>query len=69
MNIVARKIILVLFSTGLIGCGVYILVASLAHPNFYGILRGAGPAIILMALGGYMLWDDFVTPYFRKPRQ
>jgi hypothetical protein len=55
-----RKILLLLFSIGLIGAGAYVLALCLAHPNFYTLLRGAFGAIFLIAMGVFLLWDDFL---------
>ncbi|HEV8016581.1 MAG TPA: hypothetical protein VGP48_13670 [Stellaceae bacterium] len=65
---VMRKALLLIVAVGLIAGGTYLLAQSLAHPNVYSVLRGAGVAVIFVALGAYLLWDDFVKDRFRRPK-
>lgn len=64
-----RKALLVLVALALIAGGVYLLAAAISHPNFYTILRTAGMAVIFIALGAYLLWDDFAKPRSRRTRR
>jgi hypothetical protein len=61
-----RKAFLALFAITLMAGGVYVLGRSLDHPNFYSIVRGAGMAVIFIAMGGYLVWDDFLKQHFRR---
>jgi hypothetical protein len=62
MKVVLRKVLLFLFaSTSMCGGG-YLLFRCLEHPSIYGVLRGGGIATIFIGLGGYLLWDDFISP-------
>ncbi len=61
-----RKILLFLFATGLLAAGAYVLSLCLAHPSIYNILRTGFGAAFLLAMGGYLLWDDFIRPFTTK---
>ena len=61
-----RKLLLLILAIALIAGGLYLLAASMAHPNVYSVLRGAGVAVVFIGLGAYLLWDDFVRGRFRK---
>jgi threonine/homoserine/homoserine lactone efflux protein len=63
-----RKALLLLVALALIAGGAYLFAQTLSHPNFYTILRTAGMAIFI-ALGAYLLWDDFVKPRWRRTRR
>jgi hypothetical protein len=65
MSSILRKGALFLFACAALGAGFYLVFLSLEHPNIYSLLRGAGTGGILIALGGYLLWDDFVRPRLR----
>ena len=66
MSSILRRTALFLFACAALGGGGYLLFLSLQHPNIYSLLRGAGTGGILIALGGYLLWDDFVRPRRRS---
>jgi hypothetical protein len=61
----ARHGMILLFAVCLLTGGVVILVASLAHPNVYGILRGGAVGAFLIGLGGFLLWDDLIVKLLR----
>jgi hypothetical protein len=65
LSSVLRRSALFLFACAALGAGGYLVLLSLANPNFYSLLRGGGMGAILIGLGGYLLWDDFVRP--RRP--
>jgi hypothetical protein len=62
MKIVLRRALLFLFASASLCGGGYLFFRCLEHPSIYGMLRGGGIATILIGLGGYMLWDDFLRP-------
>ncbi|HZB92340.1 MAG TPA: hypothetical protein VE397_12915, partial [Stellaceae bacterium] len=62
MKVVLRRILLFLFASASLCGGGYLLFLCLEHPSIYGMLRGGGMAAIFMGLGGYLLWDDFISP-------
>ena len=64
-----RRILLLLFSLGLIGAGADIFALCLVHPNYYTLLRGAFGAIFLVALGVFLLWDDFLRHFTSSRKQ
>jgi hypothetical protein len=57
-----RKGALFIFACAAIGAGGYLLCLSLVKPSWYSLLRGGAVGAILIALGGYLLWDDFIRP-------
>jgi len=61
-----RKGLLLLFATGLLAAGAYVLSLCLAHPSIYNILRTGFGAAFLLAMGGFLLWDDFIRPFASK---
>ena len=63
-----RKALLLLFAVALMTAGAYLLFRSLSHPTVYSILRGDGIAVTLIALGEYLLWDDFLRQRSRRTR-
>lgn len=64
-----RRLLLFLFSIGLLGAGVYVLSICLRHPTIYGMLRIGFGAMFLIALGGFLLWDDFAKHHIGLPRR
>jgi hypothetical protein len=40
----------------------------LGHLTFYSLVRGAGMAVIFIALGAYLVWDDFLGDRFRRTK-
>ncbi len=61
-----RQVFILMFGLGLLAVGGVVLLACMRHPTVYGLLRGAFGALFLMALGGYLIWDDFVAPSMRR---
>jgi hypothetical protein len=61
-NIDLRRTVLFLFASALLGAGGYLLFVSLEHPNIYSLLRAGGIAVVLIGLGSYLVWDDFIRP-------
>ena len=59
-----RHGVILLFAIALLAVGAIVLLACLKHPTVYGVLRGGFGAAFLMALGGYLIWDDFIAPRF-----
>ena len=55
-----RKTLLLVFSVALIAAGAYLLARSMVHPNVYSVVRGVGIAVTFIALGSYLVWDDFL---------
>jgi hypothetical protein len=67
MSASLRKGALFLFACAAIGAGGYLLFLSLIKPSWYSLLRGGAVGAILISLGGYLLWDDFIRPRGRTP--
>jgi hypothetical protein len=65
-KIAVRRILLFLFASALLCAGGYLLFVCLEHPSFYGMLRAGGVAIVFVGLGGYLLWDDFISPRLQR---
>lgn len=63
-----RKALLVVLAVALLVAGGYLLFMALSHPNVYSILRGGGVAVIFVALGGYLLWDEFGKDFVRRTK-
>jgi arginine exporter protein ArgO len=61
-----RKAILFLFSIALICAGAYVFSLFLRHPSLATLFRVGFGAVFLMALGAYLLWDDFLQPMIRQ---
>jgi|GEM_PF-3702773 hypothetical protein len=67
-----RRILLVLFSTVLLGVGIYVIwlalrcmsgfVPGVCHVMGIEVMAGAG----MTALGGYLLWDEFFSQWLTK---
>jgi hypothetical protein len=57
-----RRILLFVFSIGVLSGGAYVLSLCFIHPTIYGIARGVLGAGFLMFVGGYLLWEDFIKP-------
>lgn len=64
-----RKALLFIVAVAFIAGGIYLLTRTFSHPNFYTIFRTAGIAVIFIALGGYLLWDDFLRDRLRSRRR
>ena len=63
-----RRVFLLILAVILLFGGAYLLLGVALHPSIYGLIRGAGMGLILAALGGFLLWDDFLKPRDRAPR-
>jgi hypothetical protein len=67
-----RRILLFAISTAFLGGGAYLLwlqlrcVNGLAPGTCYVMGRAIIGGAMLVVVGGYLLWDDFVTPWLRK---
>jgi hypothetical protein len=60
-----RKVILLIITVAMIAGGLYLLAAELlwARIIYFKVVIGAA---VLLTLGAYLLWNDFVGPLFGK---
>ncbi len=57
-----RHVLILVFAVALVACGGAVGLAVLRHPSPYALLRGGAGGALLVGLGVYLIWDDFVAP-------
>ena len=62
-NLAMRKALLFVIATAMVAGGLYLLAAELlwASVIYFKFVIGGGA---LVALGAYLLWEDFILPLF-----